>query len=76
MSRPHDPLLLDLYAREIQQRIALQEALVRRTIVQGTPTQAAEDRLRELQRTLRSMAEQRQGISAGETQRKTCGRRT
>jgi hypothetical protein len=76
MSRPHDPLPLDLYAREIQQRIALQEALVRRTIVQGTPTQAAEDRLRELQRTLRGMAEQRQRMSAGETQRKMRGRRT
>jgi hypothetical protein len=59
-----------IYAREIQQRNALQEALVRRTIVQGTPTQAAEDRLRELQQTLRSMAEQRQRMSAGETQRK------
>jgi len=51
------------------------EALVRRTIVQGTPTEAAEDQLRELQRALRSMTEQRQRMSAGETQRKMRGRR-
>jgi len=75
MSHPHEPLPLNCYVREIQQRIAQQEALVRRTIVQGTPTQAAEDQLRELQRALRSMTEQRQRMSAGETQRKMRGRR-
>jgi hypothetical protein len=76
MSHPHDPLPLDIYLREIRERIAQQEALVRRTIVQGTPTQAAEDRLRELQQTLRSMTEQRQRMRTGEVQRKMRARRT
>ena len=76
MSHPHDPLLPDVYVREIRERIAQHEALVRRTIVQGTPTQAAEDRLRELQQTLRSMTEQRQRMRTGEVQRKMRARRT
>jgi hypothetical protein len=76
MSHPHDPLPPDVYLREIRARIAQQEALVRRTIVQGTPTQAAEDRLRELQQTLRSMTEQRQRMRTGEVQRKMRARRT
>jgi hypothetical protein len=74
MSRPHDPLPLDVYVRDIQERIAQQEALMRRMIVQGTPTQGAEDQLRELQRTLRRMTEQR--MRAAETQRKIRARRT
>jgi hypothetical protein len=76
MSHPHDPLPPDVYLREIREGIALQEALVRRTIVQGTPTQAAEDRLREFQQTLRSMTEQRQRMRTGEVQRKMRARRT
>jgi hypothetical protein len=76
MSHPHDPLPPDIYLREIRERIAQQEALVRRTIVQGTPTQAAEDRLREFQQTLRSMTEQRQRMRTGEVQRKMRARRT
>jgi hypothetical protein len=74
MSRPHDPVPFDLYAREIQERIAQQEALVRRTIVQGTLTQAAEDRLQDLQRTLRSMKQR--PVCAAETQRRMRDRRT
>jgi hypothetical protein len=76
MFHPHDPLPPDIYLREIRERIAQQEALVRRTIVQGTPTQAAEDRLREFQQTLRSMTEQRQRMRTGEVQRKMRARRT
>jgi hypothetical protein len=76
MSHPHDPLPPDVYVREIRERTAQQEALTRRTIVQGTPTQAAEDRLRELQQTLRSMTEQRQRMRTGEVQRKMRARRT
>jgi hypothetical protein len=72
MSHPHDPLPLDIYLREIRERIAQQEALVRRTIVQGTPTQAAEDRLREFQQTLRSMTEQRQRMRTGEGSNAKC----
>jgi len=74
MSHPHDPVPFDLYAREIQERIAQQEALVRRTIAQGTPTQAAEDRLRELQRTFRGMKQR--PMRAAETQRRMRDRRT
>ena len=59
MSRPHDPALFDRRLLEIQQHVRQQHALVRRTIVQGTPSQAAEDRLRELQRTLLRITEQR-----------------
>ena len=69
MSRPHDPLPLNVSVRQLQRRIAQQEALVRRTIVQGTPTQAAEDQLRDLQRTWLRMTEQRR-MRAEEVQRK------
>jgi len=69
MSRPHGPVLPDRRLLAIQQHIRQQEALVRRTIVQGTPTQAAEDRLRELQRTLLRITEQRR-MRAEEVQRK------
>ncbi len=51
MSRPHEPLS-DKHARETQQHVAQQKALVHRMIAQGMPTQAAEDRLRQLQKTL------------------------
>jgi hypothetical protein len=43
MSPSDDPLLSDHHFREAQHQVAQQEALVRRMIVQGTPTQAAED---------------------------------
>ena len=70
MSRPHDPILPDQHVREAQQRVAEQEALVRRMIVQGTPTQAAEDRLRQLQQTLSRMKDQHQRSGSFEVQRK------
>ncbi len=44
MSRPYGSLP-DRHLREVEQRVAQQKALVHRMIVQGTPTQAAEDRL-------------------------------
>ena len=69
MSRPHGPALPDRRLLEIQRHIRQQEALVRRTIVQGTPTQAAEDQLRELQRTWLRITEQRR-MRAEEVQRK------
>jgi predicted nuclease with TOPRIM domain len=70
MSRSDDPLLSDHDIREVQQQVAQQEALVRRMIVRGTPTQAAEDRLRQLQQTLSRMKEQHQRARAFEVQRK------
>jgi hypothetical protein len=67
---PHDPPLTDRHIREVRQRMAQQEALVRRMIVQGTPTQAAEDRLRQLQKTLARMMEQGGQARAAEVRRK------
>jgi hypothetical protein len=70
MSRPHHSPLSDPYLREAQQLVADQEALVRRMIVQGTPTQAAEDRLRQLQQALSRVKEQHSRTRAHEIQRK------
>jgi hypothetical protein len=42
----------DRHRKELQRQIAEQEKLVRRMIVRGTPNQAAEDRLRQLQQQL------------------------
>lgn len=67
MARPHDPLPLDHYLGQLEQRIAQQEALVRRSIVQGAPTQAAEDRLRDLQQTFLRMTEQRRRMRTAKT---------
>lgn len=64
----HDPLS-DRHLREAQQRVAQQQALVNRMVVQGMPTQAAEDRLRQLQQTLSSMKGQHWRNRASEVQR-------
>jgi hypothetical protein len=40
------------YIKALEREIAEQEAFVRRMIVRGTPSQATEDRLRQLQRQL------------------------
>lgn len=69
MSPSHDSSVSDRHIREAQQRVAQQETLVRRMIVQGTPTQAAEDRLRQLQQTLAHTKEQRGRARAAEVQR-------
>ena len=42
----------DRHRKELARQIAEQEKLVRRMIVRGTPNQAAEDRLRQLQQQL------------------------
>jgi hypothetical protein len=59
MSRTHDARPPDHYLRTIERRVAHQQALLKRMIVQGTPTQAAEDQLRKLQQTLTRLTEQR-----------------
>jgi hypothetical protein len=69
MSRSHDPGPPDRHVREILQQIAQQKTLVHRMIVQGTPTQAAEDRLRELQQIFSRMKDQRQRRHASAIQR-------
>ena len=53
-----------------EERVALQEALVRRMIARGTPTQAAEDRLRQLEQTLSRMKEQHRRSRAHNVLRK------
>jgi hypothetical protein len=75
MSRSYDPVPLDRDLRTIQQRIAQQKAMVHRMIVQGTPTQAAEDELRQLQETLSRIRDRRQRMRASDVQRKTVDRR-
>ena len=42
----------DRYIKELELKVAEQEAFVRRMIVRGTPSQAAEDRLRQLHQQL------------------------
>jgi hypothetical protein len=61
---------------EAQERVAQQAALVRRSIVQGTLTQAAEDRLRQLEQALLRMKEQRGHTPASEIQSKVRDRRS
>jgi hypothetical protein len=68
MSRPYGSLP-DRHLREVEQRVAQQKALVHRMIVQGTPTQAAEDRLGELHQTSSRMNRQHWRDRAFEVQR-------
>jgi hypothetical protein len=43
--------------KELERKLAEHEAFVRRMIVRGTPSQAAEDRLRQLQQQLSRIRE-------------------
>lgn len=52
-------VLADRHIREIERRVAEQRARVQRMIVQGAPTQSAEDILTQLCATLRQMQDQR-----------------
>jgi len=52
-----EPDQADSDIKEAERQVAQQEALVHRMIVQGTPTQAAEDRLRQLKKKLARMQE-------------------
>jgi hypothetical protein len=76
MSRPHHSPLSDAYLRGAQQRVADQEALVRRMIIQGAPTQAAEDRLHQLQQVLSRVKGQYSRTRAHEIQRGMRDRRS
>jgi len=49
----------DRNIKELKRKVAEQEAFVRRMIVRGTPSQAAEDRLRDLQQQLSRTKERR-----------------
>jgi FixJ family two-component response regulator len=54
-SQPHSAVPADKDIREAEARVREQEANVLRLIVQGAPTQSAEDLLRELTRTAEAM---------------------
>jgi hypothetical protein len=55
------------FIAKLQEEIAQQEQLVRRAIVRGAPTQAAEDALRRMEGMLERVKEQRELASAGRT---------
>ena len=59
MSRPAIADQPDRYIKELERKVAEQEAFVRRMIVRGTPSQAAEDRLRQLLQQLSRAKERR-----------------
>jgi hypothetical protein len=54
----------DHFITQLQEEIAQQEQLVRRMIVRGAPTQAAEDALRPMEGMLERMKEEREIVSA------------
>ena len=57
-SQSHSAVPADKDIREAEARVREQEAHVLRLIVQGAPTQSAEDLLRELTRTAEAMKAQ------------------
>jgi hypothetical protein len=70
MAQPHDTDQRERQIHDAQERVAQQEALVRRSIVQGTPTQAAEDQLRRLKQVLVRIKERRAHVRTSEVWRK------
>jgi uncharacterized coiled-coil protein SlyX len=50
---------LDRRLQELERQLAEQEQFVRRMVVRGTPSQAAEDRLRQLQRQISALKDER-----------------
>ena len=73
MSQPNRPTQSDYQIREAQERLAEQKRLLRRSIVQGTLTQAGEDQLRKLEQALARMKEQVGPARTPEIQRKMRG---
>jgi hypothetical protein len=71
MSRPHGP---SQQIREAQKRLEAQKAVVRRSIVRGTPSQAAEDQLHELEWVLLRAKEQRLDKRSSDIRRKIARR--
>jgi Fe2+ or Zn2+ uptake regulation protein len=57
--RPHSAAPAEKEILEAEKRVSEQEAHVLRLIVQGAPTQSAEDLLRQLMATAKAMKEQR-----------------
>ena len=59
MSQTHNADRTDREIRKAQQRINEQKGRLHRTVVQGCPTQSADDVLRDMEAALRQMQEQR-----------------
>jgi hypothetical protein len=57
-------MILEDRLGKLLRQIADQEALVRRMVTQGSPTQTAEDRLRELQRELARVRKASAGVAS------------
>jgi len=76
MSRPLHPTQSDWQIREAQEHLAQQKRLLRRSIVQGTLTQAGEDQLRKLEQALARMQEQAGPARTSDIQRKMRDRRS
>ena len=76
MSQPNRPTQSDYQIREAEERLAQQKRLLRRSIVQGTLTQAGEDQLRKLEQALARMQEQVGPARTSDIQRKIRGHRS
>ena len=68
MTRPHrnDAFVADEAHSDAAQSVADQQAYIRRMVLYGTPTQAAEDWLRELERKLVRLRAVQQDSKLGE----------
>jgi hypothetical protein len=64
----------DLLIREAQERLEEQKAVVRRSIIRGTPSQAAEDQLRQLEWALLRAKERRLDKRSSDIRRKIARR--
>jgi hypothetical protein len=64
MTQPHSTAADDTVIKAAEERVRVQEARLRSMIVQGAPTQAAEDLLRQLHAILQDMKEQRRLVRA------------
>ena len=70
MSQPRNPVGSDPEIRQAEERVADQKELVRRRIVQGNPSQGAEDQLHHLEQALLRAKEQRLDARSSEIRRK------
>jgi hypothetical protein len=70
MAQPDDADQQGRQIHDAQERVAQQEALLRRIIARGTPTQAAEDQLRRLDQALSRMKQRRAPLRTSEVWRK------
>jgi hypothetical protein len=70
MPQSHRSANPDREIRDAEDQIAQQKALVRRRIMQGTPSQGEEDRLSQLERALLRIKEERLKTRSSDLQRK------